>query len=101
MALFINTMYQQQNQKNSDRILLSDSDLPKKQYPIDVLIDNVLNLSISKLLKWQILDAEFCNKYILNEEYQCVEETFLITFEYVLKRQPHLKYEDLKYTWKK
>jgi hypothetical protein len=79
---------------------LTDSDLRNQQYPLDVLIENVCNVSISTLLKWQVLDANFCNKYILNEEYQCVEEKYLITIEYVLKRQPHLKYEELEYTWK-
>ena len=77
---------------------LTDSDLRKQQYPLDVLIENVCNVSISTLLKWQVLNAEFCNKYILNEEYQCVEEKYLVTIEYVLKRQPHINYKDLKYS---
>lgn len=77
---------------------ITNEDLKKKMYPIEVLIKNVCHLSIKSLLRWQKLDADFCNKYILNEEYQCVEETYLITIEYVLQRQPHLRYEDLKYS---
>lgn len=74
---------------------ITDNDLRKQKYPIQVLIDNVEHLSISTLLRWQTLDSDFCKKYILNEEYQCVEEKYRITIEYVLKRQPHLTYEDL------
>lgn len=74
---------------------ITDNDLRKQKYPIQVLIDNADHLSISTLLRWQILDAHFCKKYILNEEYQCVEEKYLITIEYVLKRQPHLTYKEL------
>ena len=74
---------------------ITDNDLRKQKYPIQVLIDNAHHLSISTLLRWQILDSDFCKKYILNEEYQCVEDKYLVTIEYVLKRQPHLRYEDL------
>ena len=74
---------------------LIDEDLRKKIYPLDILIKNVDNLSIKTLLRWQILDSEFCKKYILDEEYQSVEDYYLITIDYVLKMQPHLKYDDL------
>jgi hypothetical protein len=40
--------------------------------------------------------ADFCKKYILNEKYHLsFEDSYLITISYVLKKQPHLKYEDL------
>jgi len=74
---------------------LTNEDLRKKLYSIEELTKNVCNLSSSVLLRCKILDADFCKKYILNEEYQCVEESYLITIEYVLKRQPHLTYEEL------
>lgn len=73
---------------------LTDADIRKQKYPIHILIENVNHLSISTLLRWQILDAGFCKKYILNEEYQSVEEKYKVTIDYVLKRQPHLTYED-------
>lgn len=78
-----------------NKIKLCDSDLRKQQYPIEVLIENVDYLSIKTLLHWQKLDADFCKKYILNEEYQCVEEKYMVKIEYVLKRQHHLSYEEL------
>lgn len=74
---------------------INDSDLRKKLYSIEELIENIDHLSIKTLLRWQKLDADFCKKYVLNEEYQCVEEKYLITIEYIIKRQPHLTYDDL------
>jgi hypothetical protein len=74
---------------------LTDEDLRKNKYPIDILIKNVKNLSIKTLLRWQHLDADFCKKYILNEKYQSVEDSYLVTYEYILKHQPHIKYNDL------
>lgn len=81
--------------KNQNDEKIYDNDLRKKLYPIDVLIKNVEHLSLSTLLRWQKLDANFCKKYILNEEYQSVEDKYKITYEYILKKQPHLSYEDL------
>ena len=75
--------------------LLTDSDLRKKQYPLQLLIQNVDYLSVSALVRWQHLDADFCKKYILNEEYQSVEEQYKIDVQYVLKYQPHLTYDEL------
>lgn len=73
---------------------LTDSDLRKHKYNLDELYQNATHLSISTLLKWQRLDGTFCKEVILNEEYQSVEEKYLIDVNYVLKIQPHLKYED-------
>jgi hypothetical protein len=75
--------------------MISDSDLSKKKYSLEELSKNIERLSISRLLNTQKLDADFCNKYILNEEYQSVEDRYKITFEYVLKKQPHINYKDL------
>lgn len=74
---------------------LGDYDLRLNKYPIEILEKYINNFSIKSLLHWQHLDSEFCKKYILNEEYQSAEEYYLVTVEYVLKKQPHLKYEDL------
>lgn len=75
---------------------LNDFDIREKKYPLDVLIKNVEHLDLTTLLHYQTLDANFCKKYILNEKYQLsFEDSYLITIDYVLKKQPHLKYEDL------
>jgi len=74
---------------------INDQDLRKKKYSIDVLEQNIDNLSISTVLNTQILTPEFCVKYILNEEYaSCVEETYICDFD-VLQRQPHIKSYEL------
>lgn len=74
---------------------LNDQDLLKKKYSIQLLEENIHNLSISRILNTQILTPEFCVKYILNEDYaSCVEETYICDLD-VLRRQPHIKQSDL------
>lgn len=73
---------------------LTDQDLRNHTYSLEELRHNAENLSISTLLKWQHLDVSFCKEFILNEDYQCVEEQYKIDIHYVLKMQPHLNYED-------
>lgn len=76
-------------------IELNDQDLLKKKYSIELLEQNIDNLSISRILNTQILTPEFCVKYILNEDYaSCVEETYICDLD-VLHRQPHIKQSDL------
>lgn len=76
-------------------IELNDQDLLKKKYSIELLEQNIDNLSISRILNTQILTPEFCVKYILNEDYaSCVEETYICDID-VLHRQPHIKQSDL------
>jgi hypothetical protein len=75
--------------------LLTDSDLRKHKYPLHLLVQNVDYLSVSALVRWQQLDADFCKKFILNEVYQSVEEQYKIDLQYVLKYQPHLTYDAL------
>lgn len=76
---------------------LTDEDLCKQQYPIDVLEKNQQYLDIRAMVRTQVLTAEFCNKYILDEKYMSVEETYFIDIPYVLQHQPHLREEDLWY----
>lgn len=74
---------------------LTDQDLRKNKYPLNILEQNVNNLSISTLLRWQTLDADFCKKYILDESYQTTEDYYAVTIEHILRRQPHLRYNEL------
>ena len=75
--------------------MLTDEDLRKKKYPLDVLIKNINYLSAKTLLQWQILDANFCKTYLLDDNYLDVEEQYLITHDYIVKKQPHLTIDDL------
>ena len=70
--------------------------LRKIKYDIQTLEENVDNIHMKTCVNTQILTAEFCVKYVLNEDYMsCIEDTYCISYEYVLQRQPHLTKEDI------
>lgn len=78
--------------------IIQNKDLYNKQYPLDILEKNIMNLSGKTLLHTQHLTAEFCAKYILNDNYyEGVEEDYLYTGDFVLKKQPHINKEELLY----
>ena len=82
--------------------VIKNEDLYKKKYPLDILAENILNLSGKTLLNTQHLTAEFCAKYILNDNYyEGVEEDYLYSGDYVLNKQKHISKEDLLYWIKK
>ncbi len=70
--------------------------LRKIKYDIQTLEENVDNIHMKTCVNTQILTAEFCVKYVLNEDYMsCIEDTYCISYGYVLQRQPHLTKEDI------
>ena len=77
--------------------IISDYDLRKNKYDIETLILNINHLYIKTIVNTQILTAEFCVKYILDEKYMtCIEDTYMIDFNYVLRKQPHITEEELR-----
>jgi len=77
--------------------ILTDQDLirNKNYYSIKEMESSVDNLSVKYLLNYQILNAEFCAKYILNDYCAtCEEDTYICTDD-VLRKQPHLNREEL------
>ena len=81
----------------SNSKLLNDFDLIKNKnaYSITELVASVDNLSVKYLLNYQVLNAEFCAKYILNDYCAtCNEDTYICTGD-VLKKQPHITLDDL------
>lgn len=77
--------------------IINDYDLRKNKYDIETLIRNINHLYIKTIVNTQILTAEFCVKYILDEKYMtCIEDTYLIDFNYVLQKQPHITEEELR-----
>jgi hypothetical protein len=71
-------------------------DLYKKLYTMDILEHNINNLQIKIILHTQLLSADFCAKYILDESHcTCTEDVYLIDFWYVLHHQPHITEEEL------
>ena len=82
-------MYQAQTIKNWE--------LRKNKYTLDELEKNMNYLCPKILVNTQKLTPEFCIKYILNEEYMsCEEEKYLLTYSYVLSRQPHITRKELE-----
>jgi hypothetical protein len=78
--------------------VIKNEDLYKNKYSIYILEKNIMNLSGKTLLNTQYLTAEFCAKYILNDNYyEGVEEDYLYTGDFVLNKQKHISKEDLLY----
>jgi hypothetical protein len=77
---------------------ITNQDLYKNKYELSILEKNIMKLSGKTLLTTQHLTAEFCAKYILNDNYyEGVEEDYLYTCDYVLGKQKHISKEDLLY----
>ena len=70
-------------------------DLQNKQYDMQTLKENIYAHNIWDILKTQVLTKEFCVKYILNKNYQMTEEEEKITFQDVLRLQPHIDKREL------
>ena len=77
---------------------ITNQDLYKNKYELSILEKNIMKLSGKTLLTTQHLTAEFCAKYILNDNYyEGVEEDYLYTGDFVLGKQKHISKEDLLY----
>ena len=72
-------------------------DLKNQKYPINDLIWNIYALDFLEVLRTQHLTEEFTVDYILNKDYQMTELEQMITIKTVLKCQPHLNNDRLKY----
>jgi len=81
---------------------MNNFNLHQHKYDIETLEKNIDHIDMKTCVNTQMLTAEFCVKYILNEEYMsCVEDTYCLVTSYVLKRQPHLTLEDIMREYKK
>ena len=69
----------------------------KNKYSLTELEENINNLQIKIVLNTQTLNADFCAKYILDENRAtCEEDLWLIDIGYVLTKQPHITREELE-----
>ena len=78
---------------------LSDQDLLKNKntYSSEVLEKNVKNFNKKILLATQKLTADFCIKYILDDNIDGgSEDSYLFDVDYILDFQTHLTKEDFK-----
>ena len=83
-------------------IHVTDQDLCKNKYDIKTLEENFVHLNSKIVLRTQILTADFCVKYLLNDDYaSCVEDTYYFCKDVVLRNQPHITESELKESVKK
>jgi hypothetical protein len=71
-------------------MVITKEDLYKNQYDYETLKANIYVVSLVDILKTQKLTPDFCLKYILNKNFQLLDEEQLITIESVKKYQKHL-----------
>lgn len=70
---------------------ITNDDLFHNQYSIDVLEYNIENLNKKTLLNYQVLNAEFCVKYILDLDIDNgSEDSYIYDKNYILYRQEHI-----------
>ncbi len=72
-------------------------DLNNKQYDRQTLKDNIYNVNFLVLLKTQKIDTTFAVRYILNKKYDLDDEYKILTPELVVRLQPHIKLDDLRF----
>lgn len=75
-------------------MILTNEDLYKNQYDYETLKANIYYVSLIDILKTQKLTADFCIKYILNDDFHLSDEDKRITIEKVKKYQPHISKKD-------
>ena len=71
-------------------------DLYNNKYDRDTLKQYIYAVKLTDLLKTQVLDITFIVRYILNNLYQLHDDDQNITFETVIKYQPHINKELLE-----
>ena len=71
--------------------------LNNKQYDRQTLKDNIYDVNFLVLLKTQKIDTTFAVRYILNKKYDLDDEYKILTPELVVRLQPHIKLDDLRF----
>ena len=61
-----------------------------KKYSMDILAKNMTTLSKTTILHTQIVDADFCAKYILDVDIDSGSEESYLFEQDVLEAQPHI-----------
>ena len=72
-------------------------DLHKKKYDRQTLKDHIYAIDFFDLLRTQKIDATFAVRYLLNKKYDLDDKYNIITPGLVVRLQPHIKIEDLRY----
>jgi hypothetical protein len=72
-------------------------DLYNKQYDRQTLKDHIYAVNFFDILRTQKIDATFAVRYLLNKKYDLNNEYKILTPELIVRLQPHIKIEDLKF----
>ena len=72
-------------------------DLNNKKYDRQTLKDNIYAIDFFELLRTQKIDATFAVRYLLNKKYDLDDKYKSLTPKLVVRLQPHIKIEDLRY----
>lgn len=75
-------------------MVLTRDDLYMRVYDLETLKANIYAVSLLDILKTQKLTADFCVKYILNPDFQIVDQDEVLTIDLVKQLQPHISKED-------
>ncbi len=79
----------------NDNQEIENKDLITKNYSSNILIKNINKLDLVDILKTQCLDIDFVINYILNKEYQYMQNEEDIDIHDIIRYQPHLKQNDI------
>lgn len=71
-------------------------DLSNNKYDRKTLKEYIYAVKMIDILKTQIIDETFAARYILNKKYQFDEEDEKLTYQDVLRLQPHINPYNLK-----
>ena len=79
-------------------LLLTNKDLYKNKYPLELIEKNINNLNLVHILITQTLTAEFCVKYFCypDKSYAKDDVDEEIYIHHILRYQPHIKLIDIE-----
>ena len=81
---------------------INEEDLYNKQYPIEILEKNINNLNKKRVINTQKLTADFCVKYLLDNNINSgSEDSYIFDEAYILNSQEHITEKELKHSIQK
>ena len=78
----------------ADKTIISDYDIIKYKYSIEILEKNIDDLSLWKILQTQILTADFCIKYFYSVNIVNSDDSPIYLHD-ILNWQEHLSRDDI------
>jgi len=86
----------------SNKQFITDNDLMKNQYNLDILENNIKHLNTKILICTQILNADFCIKYIFDPDIESgSEDSYIFDKYYIMEKQKHITDEEFDKSYNK